>query len=145
MDLSPLRDLVLNKYLFSAHREHSLDRGDGFFSCLFFYLHLRRFIHQTVIHLFQGVHPHILALVTTATNAFGHLRRNGYKLLIRTCLLHLVKYTALRSNYKALGRRMDGMLEQSLSRTYYVALSQNRSLTLRVSQYFHTRIRSLEL
>ena len=107
-----------------THLQHSLDRRDGFFGCLFFYVHLRFLVTQACIHFLQRVHAHILTFVAAASYAFSHLRRNRNKLLIRTCTLHLKENSAFCGYYKAFGGRFDSVLKQSLGRTNYVALSQ---------------------
>ena len=127
-----------------THLQHSLDRRDGLFGCLFFYLHLRLLIPQARIHFLKCIHPHILAFITRATYALCNLRRNRDKLLIRACTLHLIQNSAFCGNYKAFGGLLDGVLEESLRRTDYVALRQNRCLTFRMCQHFYTRISGFE-
>ena len=89
--------------LLSAHFEHSSYSRDGFFGCLFFYLHLGTFIQETVIYFLKRIHPHILAFITAASYTLRHFRWNRNKLFIRTSTLHLKQNTAFRSDYKAFG------------------------------------------
>ena len=94
-----------------AHREHSLDRRDGLFGCLFGYDHLGSLVEQAVVHFLERVHPHILAFVARTANSFCHFRRNGNELFIRAGTLHLEEDTRFGSDDKAFGGRFNCVLE----------------------------------
>ena len=73
-----------------THPQHAFDRQQGFLSKGGFYDYLRLLSLQAGEEFFQRIQAHVLTLIAVAAYRLCGFGRNGDKLLIRTCFLHLV-------------------------------------------------------